>query len=65
MKIMPTKMMMCNFIRSNRKIIHHFYNLKLVKACREVLMKILLTYNITKKKNRTTFKIILTIINHL
>lgn len=54
MKITPIKKMRYNFNRSNLKIILHFYNLKSVKAFREVLMKILQTYNITKTNNQTT-----------
>ena len=62
MRILSFKKMMNNFIKSNQKIIHHFYNLKSVKAFREVLMKILLTYNTTKNSNQKIFKTISTII---
>ena len=62
MRILSIKKMMNNFIKSNQKIIHYFYNLKSVKAFREVLMKILLTYNTTKNSNQKIFKTISTII---
>ena len=58
MKIMYIKKMMYNYIRLNLKLIRHFYNLISVKASKEVSMKILLTYNITKKNNQACFKTI-------
>lgn len=62
---MSIKKTMFVFTKSNLKTPHLFYNLKLVKAIRQVSMKILLTYNITKKNNQACFKTILIIIKNL